>query len=149
MPISKENKSPTLANADTFSEQTEHLLEFSTRTQAKASMLFITFEAINTQLNEQQSELVIQAISQVLLSKARESDIYAHLDGMNFANLSVDTSEQHAKMIASKLKTDLAQPLLLTDGTHLTLRTKIGSASFPAQGNNYTQLISSAKSAAH
>ena len=149
MSISNEKETLPLANENTFIEQTEHLLEFSARTQAKASMLFIAFEAVNAPLNEQQSQLAIQAISQVLLSKARESDIYAHLDRMNFANLSVDTSEQHAETIADKLKADLAQPLLLADGSHLILRTKVGSASYPKQGGSYQQLISAAKEAAH
>ena len=137
-----------LADEATFKEQTKHLLEFSERTQAKASMLFITFDTSDIKLNEQQSKLAIETISKMLLAKARESDIYAHLSGMNFANLSIQTSPQHAETIAAKLKHELSQPIVLADGTSLNLQTKIGIANYPDEGISYTQLMSTAKEAA-
>lgn len=152
MNSSKEKHNSTLsslADEAIFTEQTQHLLEFSERTQAKASMLFITFETLNTPTNESDKALITQSISQALLKKARESDIYAHLDGMNFANLSIQTSTQHAATIAEKLKHELARPLLLADGSSVTLLPKIGIASYPEQGDNYQQLISYAKKMAH
>jgi len=146
----KHNRTPlSLADETIFTEQTQHLLEFSERTQAKASMLFITFETLAPPTNEAHKELIVQSISQALLEKARESDIYAHLDDMNFANLSIQTSAQHATTIAEKLKHELARPLLLADGSLVTLQPKVGIASYPEQGDNYQQLISYAKKMAH
>jgi len=136
-----------LADEATFKEQTEHLLEFSARTEAKASLLFITFDT-SVELNEQQNKLTIDAISKLLLAKARESDIYAHLSGMNFANLSIQTGPEHAETIIDKLKSELSQPLILADKTTLSLQVKIGVANYPDEGNSYAQLMSTAKGAA-
>jgi len=138
----------SLANETTFKEQTKHLLEFSERTHAKASMLFITVNTSDVKLNEQQSNFAIEAISRILLAKARESDIYAHLSGMSFANLSIQTSPQHAETIAVKLKHELSQPIALADGTLLNLEAKIGIANYPDEGISYAQLMSTAKNAA-
>ena len=130
-----------LADEATFKEQTQDLLEFSARTQAKASMILLSFNTSDTTVNDQQRKLAIEAISIILLAKVRESDVYAHLGGMNFANLSIQTSPQHAEKIVEKLKNELSQPIVLTDGRSLTLDTKIGIANYPDDGDSYAELI--------
>ncbi|MEH6504339.1 MAG: diguanylate cyclase [Cycloclasticus sp.] len=134
-----------LPNATEFSNQTEQLLEFSTRTHAKAIMLFITFESLMADANEKQNKLAINAISERLLSTARESDIYAYLGGMGFANLSIATSEHHASILAEKLKNELVEPFKLSDGSTIKLNAKIGIAEFPEQGKSYQELINKAQ----
>jgi diguanylate cyclase (GGDEF)-like protein len=134
-----------LPNATEFSDQTEQLLEFSARTHAKAIMLFITFESLMGATNEKQNKLAINAISERLLSTARESDIYAYLGGMGFANLSIATSEHHASILAEKLKNELVEPFKLSDGSTIKLNAKIGIAEFPEQGKNYQELINKAQ----
>ncbi len=134
-----------LPNAAEFSDQTEQLLEFSARTHAKAIMLFITFESLMGATNEKQNELAINAISERLLATARESDIYAYLGGMGFANLSIATSEHHASILAEKLKNELVEPFKLSDGSSIKLNAKIGIAEFPEQGRNYQELINKAQ----
>lgn len=147
--IDTTRRSPSyLSDEATFKEQTEHLLEFSARTQAKASLLFITFDT-PIKINEQQNKLAIDAISNLLLTKARESDIYAHLNGMSFANLSIQTSPEHAETIVEKLRNELSQPITLADETSLTLQVKIGVANYPDEGGSYPELINAAKDAAH
>ncbi len=136
-----------LANEATFKEQTGHLLEFSARTQAKASLLFIAFDTADIKINEQQSAFAIDTISKILLAKARESDIYAHLNGMSFANLSIQTSPKHAATIVDKLKKELSQPIILADKTSLNLQVKIGVANYPDDGSSYAELINVAKDA--
>lgn len=134
-----------LPGESAFAEQTQHLLEFSERTKAKAAMLFITFDAQVSEINAEQNNLALNAISNRLLSKARESDIYAHLNGMDFANLSIETSEQHAPILVEKLKNELAKPIKLIDGSSIKLNSKVGSAQFPADGGSYEELINVAK----
>jgi diguanylate cyclase (GGDEF)-like protein len=138
-----------LPNATEFSDQTEQLLEFSARTHAKAIMLFITFESLIGATNEKQNKLAINAISERLLSTARESDIYAYLGGMGFANLSIATSEHHASILAEKLRDELADPFKLSDGSTIKLNAKIGIAEFPEQGRNYQELINKAQKSVH
>ncbi|HIF17597.1 MAG TPA: diguanylate cyclase [Cycloclasticus sp.] len=130
-----------LPNQIEFEEQTKELLEFSTRTDAKATMLFIAFDSQVSDINNQQNNLALAAISERLLSKARESDIYAHLDGMNFANLSIETSGQHAEVLVEKLKNELAEAIQLSDGSSIKLNAKIGIAHFPAHGDSYQALL--------
>jgi diguanylate cyclase (GGDEF)-like protein len=144
-PTSETNSLSNLPNATEFKESSEQLLEFSERTQAKAAMLFITFDAKVSEINEQQNGLALDAISERLLSKARESDIYAHLGGMDFANLSIETSAQHASILIEKLKIELAEPIRLSDGSSIKLSAKIGVAQFPTDGSTYQALIESAK----
>ena len=134
-----------LPNATEFSNQTEQLLEFSTRTHAKAIMLFITFESLMGDTNEKQNKLAINAISERLLSTARESDIYAYMGGLGFANLSIATSEHHASILAGKLKNELVEPFKLSDGSTIKLNAKIGIAEFPEQGKSYRELINKAQ----
>lgn len=134
-----------LPNASEFEEQTEHLLAFSVRTDAKAALLYISFDKMVSHINDKQNDLALNAISQRLLSKARESDIYAHMDGMNFANLSIETSHEHIKFLVEKLKNELATPIQLADNSLIKLNAKIGVAQFPDNGTDYHQLITYAK----
>jgi len=130
-----------LPDATTFAEQTEQLLEFCTRTNAKAVILFIAFDSKVDDINSQQNDLALTAIAKRLLSKARDSDIYAHLDGMNFANLTIETSEDHVSILVEKLKNELAQPIELMNGASIKLNAKVGIAEFPKQGTSYEQLM--------
>ncbi|PHR48608.1 MULTISPECIES: diguanylate cyclase [Cycloclasticus] len=134
-----------LPDAATFSEQTEQLLEFCTRTHANALMLFITFDTSVSEINGQQNDLALKAIAKRLLSKARDSDIYAHLGEMNFANLTIETSEKHTPILIEKLKIELAQPITLMDGSSIKLNTKVGLAEYPKQGKSYAELIEVAR----
>ena len=130
-----------LPDSSTFKEQTKELLEFCTRTHAKAVMLFISFDPHTSEINNQQNDLALKAIADRLLSKARDSDIYAHMDGMNFASLTIETSKEHVPILVEKLKNELAQPIILLDGSAIKLNAKIGIAEFPEQGNCYEQLL--------
>jgi diguanylate cyclase (GGDEF)-like protein len=134
-----------LPDAVTFAEQTKDLLEFSTRTHAKAVMLFITFDSHVSDINTQQNNLALKAIGDRLLSKARDSDIYAHLGNMSFANLTIETSEEHVSTLVEKLKNELAQAIELADGSSIKLNAKIGIAESPEQGSSFEQLIETAK----
>jgi diguanylate cyclase (GGDEF)-like protein len=147
MQANNQNSVSSLSNEAEFAEQTQQLLEFSARTGAKATMLFITFNSQVGDINKQQNGLALDAISERLLSKARESDIYAHLDGINFANLSIATSDQHTAILIEKLKNELAEPFQLQDGSTIKLNAKVGSAESPRQGNSYEELIRNAKTA--
>lgn len=130
-----------LANSRTFEEQTKELLKFCTRTHAKAVMLFIAFDPQTNEINDQQHELVLEAIANRLLTKARDSDVYAYLGEMNFASLTVETSQEHVSILVEKLNNELAEPIELLDGPLIKLSAKIGIAEFPEQGDSYEQLI--------
>ncbi|PCI22014.1 MAG: diguanylate phosphodiesterase [Piscirickettsiaceae bacterium] len=138
----------SLPDATEFEEQTEHLLAFTSRTDAKAALLYIAFDKLVSHINDKQNNLALNAISERLLSKARESDIYAHIGGMNFANLSIETSLDHIKFLVEKLKNELARPIELADGSLIKLNAKIGVAQFPNDGQNYHELMSHAQKAA-
>ena len=64
---------------------------------------------------------------------------------MNFANLSIATSEQHASILVEKLKNQLAEPITLEDGLMIRLNAKVGVALFPEHGSDYLSLIDKAK----
>jgi len=143
---SKEAPSPTgLPDESNFADLTYHLLEFSKRTEAKAALLFIAFDQPTGTNSLEDDALALNAISKRLLSKARESDIYAHLEGFNFANLSIETSDQHASALIKKLKQELMDPIRLSDGSSIQLNVRIGLAQFPEQGENYETLMNNAK----
>lgn len=143
----QEPSNTTLPNAVDFEDQTGHLLAFSERTHAKAALLYIQFSPQVGDINEKQNNLALHAISQRLLSKARESDIFAHIKDMDFANLSIETSEEHVPTLVQKLKNELAEPIQLADNSFIKLNAKIGVAQYPAQGSNYSELMSVAKKA--
>ncbi len=130
-----------LADSKAFEEQTKELLKFCTRTHAKAVMLFIAFDSHTNEINDQQHELVLEAIANRLLAKARDSDVYAYLGEMNFASLTVETSQEHVSILVEKLNNELAEPIELLDGSVIKLSSKIGIAEFPEQGDSYERLI--------
>lgn len=143
---SKDAPSPTdLPDESNFADLTYHLLEFSRRTEAKAALLFIAFDQPTTVNSLEDDVFALNAISKRLLSKARESDIYAHLGGFNFANISVETSDQHASFLVKKLKQELINPIQLSDGSSIQLNVRIGVAQYPEQGEDYETLMSNAK----
>lgn len=108
-------------------------------------MLFIAFDSQVSDINDPKNNLALDAISERLLTKARESDIYAHLEDMNCANLSIESNDQHAEILIGKLKNDLAEVLRLSDGAPIKLNTKIGLAHASLDGDNYQSLIDYAK----
>jgi len=144
----KNTPSTKLANEHTFIEQTKELLEFSTRTHAKAVMLYMSFDSKDNDISREQKELIIKVIAERLVITARDSDIYAHLGDMVFTNLSIKTSERHTDTLIEKLRNEFAQTLELSDGSSIKLNVKLGAAEFPAQGNSYEPLMSAAKQAA-
>jgi len=143
---SKDAPSPTnFPDESNFADLTYHLLEFSKRTEAKATMLFIAFDQPTGANSLEDDVLTLKAISKHLLSKARESDIYAHLGGFNFTNLSIETSDQHASTLVKKLNQEFIDPIRLSDGSAIQLNVRIGVAHFPEQGEDYETLINNAK----
>ena len=68
---------------------------------------------------------------------------------MNFANLTVKTSEDHVSILVEKLKNELAEPIQLMDGSSIKLNTKVGIAEFPEQGTSYKELFEVASSHRH
>jgi len=146
---SESNRPSTkLANESTFTEQTKDLLEFSDRTHAKAVMLYILFEHTQGTLSNERSDLIIKTIAERLVMTARDSDIYAHLGGMAFVNLSIKTSERHTDTLIEKLSNEFAQTLDLSDDSSIKLNVKLGAAEFPAQGSSYEPLMGAAKQTA-
>ncbi|MBL4743829.1 MAG: diguanylate cyclase [Cycloclasticus sp.] len=148
--MSKTQQVPTssatgLPDEATFAEQTKELLEFSERTHAKAVMLIISFDSLVDDINDQQNDLAQKAIAERFLSRARDSDIYAHLGGMDFASLTIETSEEHVQILVEKLKNELAEPINLADGTSIKLNANIGISEFPKDGTTYQELLNIAK----
>lgn len=137
-----------LPEFEEFEDMAKQLLDFSERTQAKAVLLFISFDDLVNEINSKQENSALDAISERLLSKARESDIYAHISQMSFANLTIATSEEHTAILIEKLKNELARPIQLSDGASIRLNAKIGYAEFPVDGSDITKLLATAKSQA-
>lgn len=134
-----------LPDEATFAEQTKELLEFSERTHAKAVMLIISFDSLVDDINDQQNGLAQKAIAERFLSRARDSDIYAHLGGMDFACLTIETSEEHVQILVEKLKNELAEPINLSNGASIKLNANIGISEFPKDGTTYQELLNIAK----
>ncbi|ORU89545.1 MAG: hypothetical protein A6F71_00850 [Cycloclasticus sp. symbiont of Poecilosclerida sp. M] len=131
----------TLPSAVEFEDLGEHLLCFSARAHAKVVMLYIKFDGLVESINKKQNNLALQAITERLLLRSRESDIYAHIQGMEFANLSIQTSENHVAIVVEKLKNKLAEPIFLDDGSRIKLNAKIGIAEYPANGSTHQDLL--------
>jgi GGDEF domain-containing protein len=60
---------------------------------------------------------------------------------MEFANLSIQTSDNHVAVVVEKLKNKLAEPIQLSDGSRIKLNAKIGIAEYPSNGSTHQDLM--------
>jgi diguanylate cyclase (GGDEF)-like protein len=105
------------------------------------------FKPINDTLGHAVGDLVLQEAARRMQSCVRESDTVGRIGGDEFVILlpSVD-SDQHALMVAEKIRHALNQPFMLA-GQELYISSSIGVALYPEHGGDEKTLVKNADTA--
>ena len=92
------------------------------------------FRSVNDERGYQAGDRTLQEIGRRLLQAAREEDLIARYDGEAFAVLCRDTDEAEAVTLAERLRSLIADELLVDGGPPLRLTASAGIAVTPRSG---------------
>ena len=99
-------------------------------------------------------DLVFRAVAGVLTEKTRPGDICARLAGDEFAVLLPDTDEEHARLVAERIRETVAEEEIMVpekigsdSRVPIHTRTSIGIALAPLHGKNLENLVAAADAA--
>jgi diguanylate cyclase (GGDEF)-like protein len=136
-----------LPNRRYLVERCESALADAKRHGQSIALLLIDldhFKPINDRHGHDAGDLMLQTIAQRLREHVRGGDTVARLGGDEFAVLIGGAdAEQHAREIAGRLLTELAQPVRY-GAEQLTVTISIGVALYPQHASDFTSLYKAA-----
>jgi diguanylate cyclase (GGDEF)-like protein len=139
-----------LANRARFSQEIEHAVTGSRRSDARLALAMIDldkFKPVNDRFGHLVGDKLLAAIADVLKSHIRDGDLAARFGGDEFAVLLTNVeSVDHAVTIARRICEALSAPITI-DGHVLEIGASIGIALYPDHAATATNLISAADDA--
>jgi len=139
-----------LPNRRYLVERTETALANAKRHGESVALMLIDldhFKPINDRFGHDAGDLMLQAVAKRLREHVRSGDSVARLGGDEFAVLICgDEAERHAREIASRLLTELAQPVLY-GAERLSVTISIGVALYPQHADHFASLYKAADEA--
>jgi diguanylate cyclase (GGDEF)-like protein/PAS domain S-box-containing protein len=138
-----------LPNRALLQSRLEYELLTSSRNKQSFALLFIDldhFKSINDALGHAMGDLVLIEVAKRLLSTVREEDTVARLGGDEFNILLPHCNANGAAIVANKIISFLAEPLLI-ESYKLHVSPSIGISLFPDNGQTYDILARSADTA--
>jgi diguanylate cyclase (GGDEF)-like protein len=134
-----------LPNRRLFHDRLEMALARAQRHQSMLSLLFIDlnkFKEVNDSFGHACGDLLLRKVAQRLKECVREADTVARLGGDEFVILLEEMLvPEDAAQIREKIHQVLLAPILLPDGTSLTITASIGVAHYPEHGDDGQQLV--------
>jgi diguanylate cyclase (GGDEF)-like protein/PAS domain S-box-containing protein len=119
-----------LANRSLFVDRLQHALVASSRTGARAAVLFLDlddFKSINDTLGHAVGDQLIRGVADRLRASLRASDTAARLGGDEMAVLLEGCDEKGAERVAEKIVASLESPFTLA-GRPVAVRASVGVA---------------------
>lgn len=105
------------------------------------------FKAINDKLGHPSGDKLLQAVARRLSVCLRVADTACRYGGDEFIVLLPEVEgEQNAKVVAQKIRAQLAAPYLI-DGATITVRLSVGTAVYPVDAKDHRALIKQADAA--
>ncbi|MDX6153961.1 diguanylate cyclase [Marinococcus sp. PL1-022] len=107
------------------------------------------FKSINDTHGHLEGDAVLKQLSQVLIASIRPDDQAFRIGGEEFGILLYDCDETHALTIAERVRSDVAQtPFRVANHpSSLSITISIGTATYPAPGQDISALYSAADDA--
>lgn len=105
------------------------------------------FKSVNDNYGHQQGDLVLREVSKIMRKNVRNTDIAARYGGEEFAIILPETTQADAKVVAERIRHDIAHcdfPSLITGQAPLKCTISIGVAGFPLNSDDKEQLIQKA-----
>jgi len=139
-----------LPNRALFFDRLEQVLELSRRKERSFCVLFIDldgFKGVNDTHGHDAGDELLVEVGRRLRGLIRASDTVARLGGDEFTLILTDLQDRaEAKQVARRIREAISEPMKLA-GSICQVGASIGVASFPRDGQDSDQLVSSADSA--
>ncbi|UTW03324.1 EAL domain-containing protein [Amphritea atlantica] len=138
-----------LPNRATFDNNLNTAISYAQRRNEQLTVMFLDldrFKDINDSLGHDMGDQLLIELSSRLQHCLRSSDTLARLGGDEFAILAINTSQNRASDIATKLIRTIQQPVVI-DGFNLQVTTSIGISIYPTDGTDATTIVKHADTA--
>lgn len=133
-----------------FRAHLERAMDRSERYGFNTALLYINidqFANINDHYGEADGDVMIKSISRRLINKMRSTDSIARLGGDEFAVVLEDVScVGDVELIAQKMLKSISAPMILSE-QQVAVEASIGAAIYPEDGQDFSDLVESARSA--
>jgi diguanylate cyclase (GGDEF)-like protein len=139
-----------LPNRDAFDEQLAQRIEAAAGRGGRFALLFIdadNFKAANDNFGHAAGDAVLVALSARIQDALRKSDFAARIGGDEFIVIVELDEELHPDMLANRIRTSVAEPILLPGGETYRAAVSVGVATFPDNGSDATALLTAADAA--
>jgi len=136
-----------LPNRTLFAQRLEQVLAATGSDGERTALLLLDlnrFKYINETLGHGAGDELIRQLSERLTAAVRNDQYIARLGGDEFVLLLPNSSEKHAKSVASRITQSLKQPVQI-DGHTLVVEASIGAALYPEHGANARELLQHAE----
>ncbi|AJA07570.1 diguanylate cyclase [Sphingopyxis fribergensis] len=139
-----------LPNRDAFDEQLALRIEAASARGNRFALLFIdadNFKAANDNFGHAAGDAVLVALSARIQDALRKGDFAARIGGDEFIVIVELDEEVHPEGLASRIRTSVAEPILLPGGETYRAAVSVGVATFPDNGSDATALLTAADAA--
>jgi diguanylate cyclase (GGDEF)-like protein len=139
-----------LPNRSLMDDRLHQAIAAAKRDKANMALMFLDldkFKPINDTLGHAVGDLLLKEASRRMLECVRESDTVGRIGGDEFVVLLPTVeSDQHALLVAEKIRHALNQPFTLA-GENLCISSSIGVAIYPEHGDDGKTLVKNADAA--
>ena len=139
-----------LANRNKFEERLNDLLIHAQRFKTLFSLLVIDldkFKAVNDNFGHPVGDILLQQVTEILVSSCRDVDTVARLGGDEFVIILNGISEpEDAAIVAKKLIDNLAKPFEI-DNNKIEIGASVGISCYPNDSVNIDELMTMADKA--
>ena len=135
-----------LPNRLLFDDRLQQKISHARRYSQNVALMFIdldSFKLINDSMGHDAGDLLLQEVSQRLLSLVRKTDTLARLGGDEFTIILDNAGEEGAEIVAKKIFQIMAAPFIL-NGKEFHVGASIGIGIFPQDADNEMDLIKNA-----
>ncbi|HEY0597589.1 diguanylate cyclase [Sphingopyxis sp.] len=139
-----------MPNRDAFDEHLGQRIETAEARGSRFALLFIdadNFKAANDNFGHAAGDAVLVALSARIKESLRKGDFAARIGGDEFIVIVELDSEVDPEGLASRIRTSVAEPVLLPGGETYRAAVSVGVATFPDNGSDATALLTAADAA--
>ncbi len=134
-------------NKRAFLEELEKRLRSADRFGRKLSLIVTDidhFKSVNDTYGHATGDVVIRGLGEVLRRVKRETDVVARFGGEEFCVLCEETDTEGAKLLAERVRTELAASVYPCDLGKVQVTASLGVATFPQSGKDGSALFEAA-----
>lgn len=139
-----------LLNRNYFQDTLGHQLAQAKRFDSNLSLLFIDiddFKEVNDGYGHVVGDSVIRRVAKIIKTEIRQSDLAIRYGGEEFVVLMPGTASIEALVLAERIRSSIAEAVLVTDAGDIRMSISGGVATYPLEAKNKDELVYYADSA--